>query len=282
MSTYSEDLLSLLEQAAERFVPPAVDYLHLPSASPDNSRPSKFGVIGLADGSLGFFYTRSAAGEDGAPTSFDASAVVKKNALEIARGYLRQDPMARAIGLGAANALSQSLFRRAGYRPTGNADSLAGLAINGDDRVGMVGFFPPLVALISELGIPLTVIEKDAAFLKERGRFSVTLDPSHLARCNKVLCTASTLLNGTLDDVLASCDPNAKVALIGPSAGAFPDPLFRRGVDMVGSSVATDVAALKQRLAAGLPWRGVVGKYAIAKDDYPGFGALLTALNADS
>jgi uncharacterized protein len=49
-----------------------------------------------------------------------------------------------------------------------------------------------------------------------------------------VLLTGSTLLTDTLDDLLRLCRPDARVVVVGPTAGLLPEPLLRRGVDLIG------------------------------------------------
>ena len=39
----------------------------------------------------------------------------------------------------------------------------------------------------------------------------ITLDPSELSTCNKVLCTSTTVLNNSLDNILSHCAPDAFV-----------------------------------------------------------------------
>jgi uncharacterized protein (DUF4213/DUF364 family) len=90
-----------------------------------------------------------------------------------------------------------------------------------------------------------------------------------------VLVTGSTLMNDTLDGVLACCDKNARVALIGPTAACLPDPLFERGVDVVGSSTVLNLARLRPRLEMGESWGSAVTKYCICREDYPGIHHLL-------
>lgn len=142
------------------------------------------------------------------------------------------------------------------------------------DHVGMVGFFPSLVQRLRDRGIPLTVIEKKPELVQNDAQFRVTLDPSALAACTHVLCTASTLVNDTLDDILSHCQSAAHVAVIGPSAGCLPDPLFARGVDTIGSSVVTDLTALLDHIHRQQAWGDTVAKYNIRRTDYPGIAAL--------
>ncbi|MBT7353710.1 MAG: hypothetical protein HN810_06300, partial [Acidiferrobacteraceae bacterium] len=108
--------------------------------------------------------------------------------------------------------------------------------------------------------------------------FSVTADTARLVDCDQVLVTGSTLMNDTLDEVLACCNPAAHIALIGPTASCLPDPLFERGVDVVGSTTVIDLPGLLTRLEAGKSWNAGTAKYCIARKDYPGIVRLLTSV----
>jgi len=143
------------------------------------------------------------------------------------------------------------------------------------DHVGMVGFFPPLVNKLRAANIPLTVIEKKTELLNNPDGVDVTLETSRLRDCNKVLCTAATLLNHSLDEVLGYCPASSIVAVIGPTAGCFPDPLFCRGVDVIGGSQVVHAENLVKRLERGEPWGDAVNKYTLVADRYPGNEALL-------
>ena len=49
-----------------------------------------------------------------------------------------------------------------------------------------------------------------------------------------LIITGVTLLNSTLEWILERARPNAEIALMGPTASMLPDPLFDRGVSVVG------------------------------------------------
>jgi uncharacterized protein (DUF4213/DUF364 family) len=44
------------------------------------------------------------------------------------------------------------------------------------------------------------------------------------------------LLNDTLEGLLALSPPQARVVMVGPTVGLLPDPLLRRGVDVIGGT----------------------------------------------
>jgi uncharacterized protein (DUF4213/DUF364 family) len=122
------------------------------------------------------------------------------------------------------------------------------------------------------------VLELKPRLAGERDGYRVTLDPEALRDCGKVLCTSTVLLNDTIDRVIAGCPGARTFAVVGPGASCLPDPLFERGVTLVGGTWAVDRAALRDAIRAGAPWGKSARKTAIRPADYPGFDALLDRL----
>jgi uncharacterized protein (DUF4213/DUF364 family) len=144
----------------------------------------------------------------------------------------------------------------------------------------MVGLFTPLLPLIEQSGAALTVLELQPALVREQERLRVTLDPAALATCEQVVSTCSVLLNDTLDGVLAACRQARHVALVGPTAGCLPDPLFARGVHAVGGRRVTHRQDFLAAFQAGAKWGACAKKYVITPGDYPGVDALLARLGS--
>ena len=273
MSAVAE-LLELVEQAAAALPLPAVAQALFPPNRKGTGKTGEFCALRLADGSVGTAFVllgdTLARLQERAPGEF-----VGKAALDVARLFAEHDPVERALGLAAINAVTQHVFRRAGYEPDLAANSLGSLRIGPGDRVGMIGFFPPLVERVRALGLPLTVVELRAELVKEEPGLSVTLDPQRLAGCNKIVCTSTVLLNDTLEEILAHCRHADELALIGPSASCFPDPLFARGVTTLGGYWVLDPAVFMRRAAALEPWGDAGKKSSVQRAAYPGTQALL-------
>jgi len=266
-------LLEIVEQAADALPLPAVAQAVFPPDRKGTGKQGEFCVLRLADDSIGTAFvllgdTRSRL-QERLPNE-----LVGRPALEAARRFARDDPVERALGLAALNAVTQHVFRRAGYAPELAADSLGSLRVGPGDRVGMIGYFPPLVEHVRALGLPLIVVELRAELLRESPGLSVTLDRSRLAECNKIVSTSTVLLNDTLEDILASCRHAEALALIGPSASCFPDPLFARGVTTMGGYWVTDPGAFVRRAAALEPWGDAGRKSCIERRSYPGMNVL--------
>ncbi|MDR2239163.1 MAG: DUF364 domain-containing protein [Zoogloeaceae bacterium] len=185
---------------------------------------------------------------------------------------------ARVLGLAAINALTRRLYDRAGYAPDGSVDSFGSLALQAGDRLGMIGHFTPLIGQARALGILVTVLELKAELVREEPGLSVTLDPRRLAGCNKIMSTSTLLLNDTFEAVSAVWRAAEAVAIVGPSAGCPPDPLFAAGVSAVGAAWVTDAELFLSRVAAGQPWGDASRKVTFTPKQYPGFDALLARI----
>jgi uncharacterized protein (DUF4213/DUF364 family) len=66
-----------------------------------------------------------------------------------------------------------------------------------------------------------------------------------------ILITGTTLLNDTLDDLLAAAKPNATKVVVGPTVGLVPDAYLRRGCDVLGSIQVTRPDEFLDVLAEG-------------------------------
>ncbi len=66
-----------------------------------------------------------------------------------------------------------------------------------------------------------------------------------------LLVTGATLLNDTLEDLLALARPEARVTVLGPTVGMLPDAFLARGADVLGSVRITQPDAFLDLLAEG-------------------------------
>lgn len=179
----------------------------------------------------------------------------------------------RTLGFAACNALSRTVMDRMGFAPPRATDSIGGIAPQAGDHVGMVGLFSPLLKQVTAAGAQLTVIELNPDYAGHYDGYRVTLDAAELEACSKVLSTSTILLNHTVDAMLAHCRRAERIVLIGPSAGCLPDPLFARGVTVVGGSWVTDRAGFIDALRRGDSWSMFAYKFALSAADWPGLPA---------
>ena len=75
-------------------------------------------------------------------------------------------------------------------------------------RVAMVGYFPPLVRLLEEKNVPLSVID-DAKVLGEKKTFYHQLE----GWADVLLITATSILNNSTEFILSHAGPEVKTEL---------------------------------------------------------------------
>jgi hypothetical protein len=141
-----------------------------------------------------------------------------------------------ALGLATANAL---------IHPTaedGEEDTVALMGLRPGESVAMVGLFRPLLGRIAQTGAVLSVIEQDTDPRKRR---------QALASCDVAVITATTLINGTLEEILNELGRPRRVSLIGPST-PLCEPVFRETpVTHLGGSAVADAEGVLRVVAEG-------------------------------
>jgi uncharacterized protein (DUF4213/DUF364 family) len=272
--TIASELVAGAERIAGQLPLPRVRALHLPPPAADGTRAGEFCALELEDGAVGLSFVllgdtlaRLRAGE--------AAGVAGAPALDVARAFATAPGAARAVGMAAVNAVTAHLYARAGWEPPTAGDTLGELRPGPGEHVGMIGLFPPLVPRVLAAGARLTVVELQARLAGKHEGWEVTLDPEALRACSAVLSTSTLLLNDTLDAMVARCAGARAFALVGPGAGCLPDPLFARGVTLVGGHEVVDRPGFLAAIAAGAPWGATSRKTAISREGYPGLDALL-------
>ena len=280
MAGFAREMLALTTRALAPLSPPPVRALHLPPEFTRGSKDGEFCALELADGSIGLSYALLGDTHSALVSGRALPRLAGMPSLELAAQFASAEALPRALGLAAINALSQHLFRRAGYLPATATDSIGLLDPKPGERVGMVGWFPPLTRRNLAAGASLVVVELDPALAGERDGYTVTLDHLELSGCDKVLSTTTLMLNDTVDEVIAACAKARALVLIGPGGGCLPDALFARGVSALGGTAIVDRDGFVDALSRGDAWGEHARKYLIARDDYPGVDALVERARA--
>ncbi|MBI5486001.1 MAG: hypothetical protein HY905_01575 [Deltaproteobacteria bacterium] len=259
----------LARRLAERIAVPRIRELFLPPWPPGvPAVEHEFLVMLLEGGAAGLSYVLlpPQSADDYRALDVRAHAGARPEPYVEAMG--RGDPVADLLGLAAVNAICQHVMRSGKVRLDHATDSLGLLAIEDGDRVGMVGLFPPLLRLADPGRFELVIVEKDASLIEKHPGLKITLDVTALRRCNKVVCTSATVLNETIDEVLANCGAAKHVSVVGPTAGFLPDPLFARGVHVVGGRYVVDAEKLLARVKSGDRWGDATERTCFEKTTY--------------
>lgn len=271
-SVVADEFLEGVARIERRDALPPVAALHLPPAFTRGTREGEFCAIELEGGAIGLSYLLLGDTFDEMQAAQPGARIAGMPARELAGWYREADPVKRTLGFAAINAVSQHWFRQSGFAFDWATDSIGRLDPQPGERIGMVGLFGPLLDRIVAAGARLTVLELDPRKVGEFDGYRVTTDPLELAGCTKVLSTTTILLNDTLSSVLEACRDARWLALVGPGGGCLPDPLFARGVTLLGGTAIVDRDGFVAALARGEAWGGYARKYCIERDRYAGFG----------
>lgn len=120
-------------------------------------------------------------------------------------------------------------------------------------NVALVGRFP-LKEELRPLARELWILELDP----QPGEYPSSAAPALLPQADIIAITGSTLINHTLDGLLALTRPTAQVMLLGPTTPLSP-VLFDFGVDLLSGVQVSDLAALLHSVGQGVSFRKLAG-----------------------
>jgi uncharacterized protein len=189
-----------------------------------------------------------------------AGSLHERSARELAE-YARSDNTIEAsIGVAAVNSL---LRVPAAARRELNGRRLL-LERAAGKRVALVGHFP-FVPELRSAAKTLWVLE----LRPDAGDCPATEAPDLIPQADVVAITGSTLVNHTLDGLLALARPDGFVILMGPSTPLSP-VLFDHGVDVVAGAVIEDEGLAIPALVQGASFRRLPGLVMFALGSKPG------------
>ena len=182
-------------------------------------------AVALEDGRCGLAYTLHEKEYESCTVIAEAGTLVGRKASELISWMKQSDVTACAIGLATANALIDI--------PHGAAESdiLDLLPVGSEDAVGMIGYFGPLVGPIRKRARILHIFERKP--IPDLGVLPDSAAGDLLPECQVVVLSATTLLNQTIDGLLAYCKAAREVTILGPSTPFLSDPLRKRGVTIL-------------------------------------------------
>ncbi|MBN1828977.1 MAG: DUF364 domain-containing protein [Deltaproteobacteria bacterium] len=197
----------------------------------------------LSNGSLGLAALLRAELQTGCSLLPYAGRVGGSSVLSILEFLLPgTDIVEKTVGLAVANAL---INKDAGGE---EGDAVKLMKLGPDDRVAMVGFFGPLVERIGATGARLEIIERDPSRLPPGREKRINAVPTD---ATVVIITATSIINGTIDDVLDSLEKPRHVALLGPSTPLSWEVFAGTPVTHLGGAVPRDTGSILKIISEG-------------------------------
>lgn len=162
-----------------------------------------------------------------------------------------EQPLLAGVGIAAINALLQPP-----PEPMVDLNAEEVLATHGaGKKVALIGHFPFVPRLRPRVG-ELWVLEQNP----QPGDLPADSAPERLPDAEVVAITGTTLINHTLDNLLAYCSPQATVILLGPSTPLSPVLFDRKqsgGIDILCGSVVFDIPPVLRTIGQGGTFRQV-------------------------
>jgi uncharacterized protein (DUF4213/DUF364 family) len=152
------------------------------------------------------------------------------------------------------NAISSRIILSGKYNVIENKDPVELLDLSRKKTITIVGAFQSYIKTISGTHNKLYVLEMNESALRpEQKKFFVAADrfPEIIPISDIVIITGQTLVNNTIDNLLAVVKPGTQVVVTGPSGSILPDVLFKNKVSMTGASRITDPALFMQIAGEG-------------------------------
>jgi uncharacterized protein (DUF4213/DUF364 family) len=176
---------------------------------------------------------------------------------EFLRDLPSAPPLKKAVGIAILNALSASCGKRHPendyIRETG-WDALETLPLPDEGYVVVIGALVPVLKRLKTRGKPFGILELDLRTLKpDELPYAIPKDKAdaEIYRADMLIITGTTLLNNTLEPLLALARPSASIIVVGPTASMLPDAFFRRGVTVLGGDIVTHPDELLDTIAEG-------------------------------
>jgi uncharacterized protein (DUF4213/DUF364 family) len=183
----------------------------------------------------------------GGPAVQDAGRLAEQRARDLAALARSESLIEAAIGVAAINALLPPCPERWVDINAEEVVAQHGIGKN----VVLVGHFPFIPRLREAVG-KLWVLEQQPG----PGDLPSEAAPDIIPQADVVAITGMTLVNHTLEGLLALCRPEALVLVLGPSTPLSP-ALFDYGVHILSGSVVEDTEAVLRAVSQGANFRQV-------------------------
>ncbi len=218
----------------------------------------EWNVLVAEDGLCGMvinFYGKYSIEPDKSPQVDEFRSAIGLGLTDVVDRYIdATDPNLRSLAVCSLSCLSQPFLNddSSRERGLGAVEDIVSL-VRPDDRVAVVGYGLMVNVLkkvcrevhVTEMRprhfIDSIVIDGDTHYYPDDVHFHSHLENEDvLGSSDVVFITASTLVNGTFDELLGYCGNTRLCGIYGPSGSILPDALFGMGLDFTRAYEITD------------------------------------------
>ena len=175
-------------------------------------------------------------------------------------GFLESDhPLEAAVGLATANAMANRP-----HPDFSSGDVLDSVELLSSDKVGMVGYFSPVMPRLKKVVAEILIFElSDYKSSCQDALLPAGEAIERLSECQAALLTATALVNHTMDDLLVAAEHCREVVVLGSSTLMSPAIFGPTPVTMLSGMVVDQPASLLQVVSEGggtKSFKGLVNK----------------------
>ncbi len=165
-------------------------------------------------------------------------------ACELLELFDSADSIESAVALATSNAVSNTFTEE-----SLEGDILDFLELQSNDRVGMVGYFAPLVPLIKKRASSLVIFEQ----VERSGDSTLPENDAYrlLPECQVALLTATAILNNTIESLLDVAGSCREVVVLGASTPLIPEAFDRTPVTALSGVAVLDPLEIMRIVSEG-------------------------------
>jgi uncharacterized protein (DUF4213/DUF364 family) len=201
-------------------------------------------AVELDDGGTGVAYTFKERTAGGCSVFMGRRPLAGRPVTEVLEYLESTDAVEATVGLAVANALTN---RPAEDQSEG--DILDLLPLRPEDRVGMVGFFGPLVRPLEKTVRELTIFERDLDRSTKARPAEAAFE--ELPGCDVAVITSTALIIGEMDRLLEAASTCREVALVGASTSLAAQVFASTPVTLLSGVVVVDAPSILQIVSEG-------------------------------
>jgi len=204
----------------------------------------------LDDGSAGVAYTfRNQAGH--CCSALHNEQLAESSAADVVERISSGNLIERTVGIAAANSLLNAAGpeeRLKGYRIE-YGDLLDTIPLTKEDKVGMVGFFAPILSQLRSRVGEVLVFEKNPD--RAAGLYSDEQAKDLLPSCSVAIITATSIINDTFATIAHAARTSRVIAILGASTPLAPDIFKDYGVTHLSGVIITDAVSILRVISEG-------------------------------
>ncbi len=153
---------------------------------------------------------------------------------EIAQWALQDKNVIRsALGLAVLNSVAEYQKLEQCDSSQG-ADAFFSVEIQPEDTIGIIGHIGPIITRLGDKKNKILIFERNENM--GENTYPESMQPELLPKCQVVFVTSSTIINGTLENLLNYCTGAREIVMVGSSTPLYPEAFSGTGVTVLSGT----------------------------------------------